>query len=318
MLFFSSLGVGMMVKGPVTLVLAGMPIFFYTLINNRWRDLKDHAWICGTVLFLLIAVPWYWQMQCKNSGFLEYFFINENFKRFLFKEYGDRYGEGRETFRGMAVIFFIICNLPFLLCAMFPFIGKNFFARTAFKEKCRECFRDPMLGLALLTVITNTLFWSLTSRVLLPYLLPTIPAMVMISADALKKSGVLQLEKWQKIFRATIFILTSLFCLILIALSVCLPPMHMVGGHFFREVSQIPEYSSCRIYFLRRTPLSAEFYLRDRLVPHDSESRKKGIEASKDCLLISQKNQIKKLKTPLKRKKISSFGPWEAYAPEQW
>ena len=79
----------------------------------------------------------------------------------------------------------------------------------------------------------------------------------------------------------------------------------------------MPEYASCRIYFLRHTPLSAEFYLRDRMVCHGSETREKGIAASRDCILIGLKGQIKKLKTPLNRRKIASFGPWEVYAPER-
>ncbi|MBP5183142.1 MAG: phospholipid carrier-dependent glycosyltransferase [Lentisphaeria bacterium] len=76
LLFFASLGVGMMIKGPVAIVLAGLPVFLFVLINKRWKDLKHHSWICGTALFLLIALPWYWMMACRNPDFLEYFFFN--------------------------------------------------------------------------------------------------------------------------------------------------------------------------------------------------------------------------------------------------
>ena len=113
--FFAALALGMLVKGPVALVMAGVPIFLFVLLGNRWRDLRNHAWLLGFAVFFLIAAPWYILMQQANPDFLYYFFVNENFKRFLFREYGDQYGAGREFFRGMAFLWFLISNLPGVL-----------------------------------------------------------------------------------------------------------------------------------------------------------------------------------------------------------
>lgn len=101
---FAFLGLGMLTKGPVALVLAGLPIGAYVIINRRWRGLRDHAWLLGMVLFFAITTPWFIVMQRQNPGFLYYFFINENFFRYLFAEYGDRYGSGREAFRGVSIL----------------------------------------------------------------------------------------------------------------------------------------------------------------------------------------------------------------------
>ncbi|MBQ4439436.1 glycosyltransferase family 39 protein, partial [bacterium] len=314
-LFFASLGIGMMAKGPVALVLAGLPIFFFTLINGRWKDLKDHAWITGTLIFLLISVPWFLMMQRKNPDFLEYFFINENFKRFLFKEYGDRYGSGRESFRGMALVFFAVCNLPFLLFALIPAYVRRPDVRP-FLKKMRDYLRDPLTGISLLSVLSISLFWSLTSRVLITYLLPTIPFASCLVAELLEKSGVLEQEKWSRLVVRTLFGFFFLYNVILIALSCYPPPVSEAAGHDFVRISAIPEFAERKIYFMRETPYSAEFYLGDRVAKHPDELGDYSVMRSQECLLFAKKRQVRKLHFGIgERKLIAEFSGWQIFAP---
>ena len=98
------LGVGMLAKGPVTLALFGLPVLSDAIINRRRKPLLSVNWFWGAVFFLLITVPYFWAVETNQPGFLRYFFINENLMRFLVRDYGDKYGAGRETFRGMAAI----------------------------------------------------------------------------------------------------------------------------------------------------------------------------------------------------------------------
>lgn len=315
--FFVALAVGMIVKGPVALVLAGMPVFLFVLIGNRWRELKHHAWIAGTFFFLLICLPWYLLMQMKNPDFLEYFFVNENFKRFLFKEYGDRYGAGRETFRGMALVWFIACNLFCLIAALFPrFFGKNIFPRT--KEEYRNILTDPLTGPALLTVVTNVLFWCLTSRVLVTYLLPTIPAGAVLAAELLERCAPAEESRWNRL-SAVWFSGAAVFCAAgLLYLGLFPLKVEAGGGHFFRKVADAPENRGMQVYFLRKTPLSAEFYLRERVVNHPDESREESLARSSRCLLFIPDSQLRKLKTPPEnRKRIARGGKWNVYAPAE-
>ena len=314
--FFVSLALGMIVKGPVALVMAGMPVFFFVLINNRWRELKSHAWIAGPVLFFLICLPWYVLMQLKNPDFLEYFFVNENFKRFLFKEYGDRYGAGRETFRGMSLVWFAACNFFCLIAASFPrFAGKKIFPRT--RQEYRDLLADPLTGLAALTVITNVLFWGLTSRVLITYLLPTIPAAAVLVAELLEKRIPAEENRGNRL-PAVWFSGAALFCAAgLLCLGHFSLRLEAGAGRFFRKVADAPENRGLRVYFLRRTPLSAEFYLRERVVNHPDESREKSLERSGRCLLFIPDGQLRKLTTPPKRKRIARGSRWSVYAPEE-
>ena len=314
--FFVSLALGMIVKGPVALVLAGMPVFFFVLVNNRWRELKHHAWIAGPVLFFLICLPWYTLMQMKNPDFLEYFFVNENFKRFLYKEYGDRYGAGRETFRGMSLVYFLACNLFCLIAAFFPRLaGKKIFPRT--RQEYRNLLADPLTGPALLTVVTNVLFWGLTSRVLVTYLLPTIPAGAVLVAELLEKRTPAEENKWNRL-PAVWFSGVALFCAAgLLYLGLFPLKVEAGAGRFFRKVADAPENRGMRVYFMRKTPLSAEFYLREKVVNHPDELREESLARSGRCLLFIPDSQLRKLQTPPGRKRIARGSRWSAYAPSE-
>jgi hypothetical protein len=67
----------------------------------------------------VIVVPYFWLVELRQPGFLKYFLINENIMRFLVQEYGDRYGAGRETFRGMALIWMWVVMLPWSFFLLF-------------------------------------------------------------------------------------------------------------------------------------------------------------------------------------------------------
>ena len=149
------LGVGMMVKGPVAMVMFGLPVLADALVNRRWGGLFTWKWLAVLPAFLLVAVPWFVLIEQRNPGSVWYFFYNENFLRFVTPDYGDKYGAGREAFRGVAVLWVIVATLPWTLFV-------------AWKRPFWRSF--PFLSLLAITG-----FWCLTSRVLLYYLFPVIP-----------------------------------------------------------------------------------------------------------------------------------------------
>lgn len=149
------LGAGMITKGPVAIVMFGLPVFVDAIVNKRWRTLFNWRWIVFALpVFLLVAVPWFVLMEARNPGSTWYFFYNENFLRFVSHDYGDKYGAGREAFRGVSVLWAIVATLPW----------------TPFAWKCRA-FRDFFF----ISLASITGFWCLTSRVLVYYLFPVIP-----------------------------------------------------------------------------------------------------------------------------------------------
>lgn len=101
-------------------------------------------------------------LVCATSGFLKYFFLHENLLRFLVHDYGDKYGAGRETFRGMALVWAVVVTLPWT-----PLL---FLRRGGLRLRDRAPTTLFSWG-----IVAITGFWCLTSRVPLAYLLPVVP-----------------------------------------------------------------------------------------------------------------------------------------------
>lgn len=233
---FALLGLGMLIKGPVALMLFGLPVFLDAWVNRRWPTVLRHAWVGGPLLFLAIAAPWYVLMERRTPGFLSYFFIHENLLRFLVHDYGDRYGAGRETFRGMAAIWTAVATLPWT-----PLAALN--------------LKRERPGLLALGILSITAFWCLTSRVPFPYLLPVVPIFFAWLAPRLHDT------------RLPLRLLPAagVICVI-IHLATCLITTYggtKMPGRLFTGLRAT--YPDRGFHFPKHQPYSAEFYFGDRL-----------------------------------------------------
>ena len=308
--FFASLALGMLVKGPVALVLAGMPVLFFVLLGNRWHDLKNHAWIPGFAVFFLIAAPWYVLMQRANPDFLYYFFVNENFKRFLFKEYGDQYGAGREFFRGMALVWFLLSNLPPLLLLLFPAFSREGRRMLAGVWRKRVLADDlPLLG-----VLLVTLFWCLTSRVLITYVLPTVPFFAAWLADRLTAWGFADRAVFQKTLRIALPVVWCVTGAVFASFKIAaeLWSDKMPGAFYQKSAALVPD---AQFYFYRRVPYSAYYYLGNRVIPHAKEEAEPSQIASRPHYVMSTKHDLKRHPFEEPRRLLLETGVWALYAP---
>lgn len=88
-LAYSSLGLALLLKGPVAVALVGIVGFFYVgflsragIHHNWWQLLFRIHPLAGTLWSLAIALPWYWQANKFSHGELfQEFFIRQNFGR---------------------------------------------------------------------------------------------------------------------------------------------------------------------------------------------------------------------------------------------
>ncbi|MCF8476453.1 MAG: glycosyltransferase family 39 protein [Pseudolabrys sp.] len=112
--FFGGLVIGLLAKGPVALVLVGLPLFLWTACNARWRDVwRQLPWIGGLLLTLLISLPWYLIAEQHTAGFLHYFLVGEHFHRFITPGWhGDLYGNAHPSPFGEIWLFAIVGFLP--------------------------------------------------------------------------------------------------------------------------------------------------------------------------------------------------------------
>ena len=315
--FFAFLGLGMLAKGPVAVVLCGLPVFVYVCAGKRWKELGRHAWLLGPLAFLAIALPWFALMAARDPGFLEYFFINENFLRFLTPNYDDRYGSPHVFFKGMALVWFAVVNVPWLLlslgCALTGRGTRRLCARGDFSG-------HPALSLALAGFVCMTGFWCLTSLAQIQYLLPTAPMFAIWLA--------MRLEAWQlaeKPWMARVVKgLALVTCaVIMIGLGIAIWLGHEVSGKMpkwmYREVARIrdetPEYADAKFFFAKGAPYSAEFYLPAGSWNVATNNVADAPALSADDFLFITKRDLDKLDAPPARKVALKSGKWTVYAP---
>jgi hypothetical protein len=68
-------------------------MFVFVVLTGDWRRWREFRLFSGTILFLLIAVPWHLLAGFRNKGFFWFYFVNEHFLRFLGRRYPKDYSK---------------------------------------------------------------------------------------------------------------------------------------------------------------------------------------------------------------------------------
>jgi 4-amino-4-deoxy-L-arabinose transferase-like glycosyltransferase len=176
-LLFVGLAIGLLAKGPVALVLAGVPIVAWTLATRQagtvWRALP---WARGTALTLALAAPWYVAAELRTPGFLAYFLVGEHWSRFTVPDWaGDRYGTPHVAPRGIVWLLALGACLPWTAIALLllPVRGRG--APAAPDERRRALY-------LLLWGLAPCVFFTASRNVLWTYVLPGMPALALLGA----------------------------------------------------------------------------------------------------------------------------------------
>jgi 4-amino-4-deoxy-L-arabinose transferase-like glycosyltransferase len=82
--FYGFSGLAVLAKGPVGIVIPGLTILLFSLyLGNFWQLLREMGVMIGSILFLLITVPWYVLVIFANGQtYIDSFFGYHNFERF--------------------------------------------------------------------------------------------------------------------------------------------------------------------------------------------------------------------------------------------
>lgn len=277
---FALLALAFMTKGPIGLVMFGLPVFLWTALNRRRETLRGHAWCRGIALFLAMTVPWFVLSEMRNPGFLRYFFVNENFLRFTTPDYGDLYGNGHIYPRGSAIPMSLLAALPWSLALPF------FLWRHRGKAERREMLADPTTGLAFLGVVGITLFWCLARQLLITYLLPAVPLFAVWLACQPLQQKALSAVAWGTV---SVMLTGAIVGGIVLTGSVSLK-------RALDKVRQTERDEEYRLLFVRHTPYSAFFYARNQVIPRPKDKVNQSVEASKTAggktLLVFKKKYL--------------------------
>jgi 4-amino-4-deoxy-L-arabinose transferase-like glycosyltransferase len=186
-LFFGGLILGLLSKGPVALVLAGAPLFLWTLYNHRWLDVwRRLPWVSGTVLMLLIALPWYWAAEHRTPGFLEYFLVGEHWRRFITPGWsGDRYGNAHVFPIGSIWVFALIDTLPWSL--LLPLAIWRWRATPAAAPPAGRSDEPIWQGYLLAWALMPLLIFTAARNIIMTYALPALPAATILAGGWLAR-----------------------------------------------------------------------------------------------------------------------------------
>ncbi|MEE2963897.1 MAG: glycosyltransferase family 39 protein [Acidobacteriota bacterium] len=170
--FGAALGLAVLAKGPAGVVLAGSAIVIGALLARRlpqvWR--LAGPWSLGT--FALVALPWYVLCALRNPEFIQVFLISHNVERFLTPVF-----QHQQPFWYFA---------PVLLLGLAPWtaaiVATVYAAATTVTR--RDWVGSPSMFLAG-WVIFPVVFFSLSQSKLPGYVLPAMPAAIVLLARAL-------------------------------------------------------------------------------------------------------------------------------------
>jgi len=176
--FYISLALGTLAKGPVVLALSAVIIFLFVAVKRDWRAIPRTLWIPGIVLYLAAMLPWYIAVQLRNPGFFRFFILEHNLARFS----QDVYHHHRPFWFYLPV--FLLAMMPWTL-ALIVAVAER--ARLIWSEG-KQAFSSPEDSWPLFLLIwmfVPILFFSASQSKLPGYILPAVPAGALLVAEYL-------------------------------------------------------------------------------------------------------------------------------------
>ena len=165
-LFFVGVGLGLLAKGPIIIILTGPPIFIWCLLGkNRFKDLFTKLpWLIGILITALITLPWYYLVEQRSPGFIDYFIVGEHFKRFIEPGWsGDLYGSGHSQPKGMIWLF--------LLAFAFPWVQVVFYKLWKYRK---TILKNRWVSYLMFWMLWTPLFFTISSNILHTYIVPVL------------------------------------------------------------------------------------------------------------------------------------------------
>jgi len=255
-LFFVALALGLLIKGPVAIVLIGIALVSWSLWQRCFvTAIKSLPWFTGIPLMLLIALPWYIVAEIKSPGFLEYFIVGEHIQRFIVSGWqGDLYGTAHVETKGTIWLFWLASAFPwsFVIIAML-------IKRKRSQTKITKSRHEGLSRYLICWMIAPMLLFTVAGNILPAYVLPGFSAMaVLIAINSQLSRRTLGLA-----FTTYILLITILFVFISglskkVAESALLEDQYQSSG-------QSP------LYYWKARPFSAQFYSKGQAKLLDNE-----------------------------------------------
>lgn len=244
---FFGLACGLLAKGPVAIVIMGIAVFPWLIIQHGFLGAFKTLWqrfpiVSGLALMLAIALPWYIMAEMATPGFIDYFIVGEHFKRFVVSGWeGDLYGSAHDQPRGMIWLFWLQSAAPWSI--VLPVLALK--RRKALKEI--ETDHQGLFTFLLCWLISPMILFTMAGNILPAYVLPGVPALGLIIAMLVDKQDL----KW---LSGTATVLPVLLMIAMLVLN--------LGKADSRSDRVILEQvkDDVPVFYVGKRPFSGQFY----------------------------------------------------------
>ncbi|NOX16591.1 MAG: glycosyltransferase family 39 protein [Epsilonproteobacteria bacterium] len=299
-LFFVGLGLGILVKGPLALVLVGGTIFIWVAFSfkERFAHIIKLPWIKGILLMLLISLPWYILAEIKTPGFLHYFFIGENFDRFLDSGWkGDRYGHAHFKPLGTIWLMWLYSSLPWGLAGIIIIFKKSL--KKVSRQTFLKILKKDDISFYAIWMLFPMLFFTFSANITPTYVLYGFPALGILFSLYIT-SQYEYLSKYRKSLLAGVTLIPLIGALgvfYVVPKANTLKTEKFLINHY-KKIAKDNE----PIYFLNQKEFSDTYYMDKKIVAVDENKLYKLINYNKQkkYFIVMHKNSI------LKNKNIAS------------
>ena len=163
---WAAMALAVLSKGLVGVILPGAVLVLYTLVARDWALWKRLYLVSGLIVFFAVVSPWFVLVQERNPEFFNFFFIVQQFRRYLTPEQN----------RPGALYYFV----PVLVVGFLPWLSVSV-------QSLRHALRMPRQpnGFAPVTLMLVWsafifLFFSASHSKLVSYVLPIAPPIALL------------------------------------------------------------------------------------------------------------------------------------------
>lgn len=184
-------------KGPVAPFLVLSIILLFAALRREWSLLRRTIWLPGVLLYLIMVLPWYIEVQRRNPTFYRFFFLEHNLERFA----SNRYQHHQPFWFYAAVL--VLGLMPWVALSGRALVDAVQVSVAEWKSRhnpqrylghsrAGDAFPEFLVLWALFPI----LFFSFSGSKLPGYILPSIPPLTILTGDYLNRIRREGLRPW--------------------------------------------------------------------------------------------------------------------------
>ncbi|MDW7646426.1 MAG: glycosyltransferase family 39 protein [Desulfuromonadales bacterium] len=316
-LFFVGLAIGLLAKGPVALILVGLPVGGWVVWQRQWDQVWHRLpWFSGLALCFALSAPWYYLAELKTPGFLDYFLIGEHWKRFMVSGWqGDLYGNAHSRPLGTIWLYWLATALPWSLVLLVSFFRKEFRQKAVFLLRRRDGWGVYLV----LWSVAPMVFFTLAGNILWTYVLPGLPAFALLVAELMlpgqPESTVKTISPDPGVGKVIGIAVTTTLLFVsawMLIAGQIVPPRKCQKGLITTYQAARAESAGDLIYLFKR-PHSAEFYSRGQAILVEQPAEvERYFQNSIDDYFAIKKGDLKRLPAET-RNRVTKIGEFNGY-----